>query len=280
MDGKVLGDIKLKRKDQAKTFAVMKKTISVENKTLEQLVQRLLAYIKCGRSTSDVFSYELSAVAPSLFHDNGQMRKNEKSQLLTEMIKLGELEDVHVPAYHIFDGCAWLYNTFWPKNGTMYHVCHNYLQTVRGDSNNAAGITIIFDNYLVHSTKEQEQEQRKSSKKSNHAELDLKISTPVPGDKLDILSNKANKQKLIDLISVVLVNAGISVKHAVEDGDADIMIMKQAIERSCSNETVIVHSHDTDIFVGLVYHAGQDKREYYHDNKKRSIFHNKDQFSF
>ena len=50
------------------------------------------------------------------------MRKNEKSQLLTEMIKLGELEDVHVPAYHIFDECAWLYNTFWPKVGTMYDV--------------------------------------------------------------------------------------------------------------------------------------------------------------
>ena len=48
------------------------------------------------------------------------------------------------------------------------------------------------------------------------------------------------------------------MKHAIEDGDAE-MIMKEAMERSCSYEAVIVHSHDIDIDIDLVYHAGEEK---------------------
>ena len=96
INGKCLGDIKLKRKNHAKTFAVMRKAISVENVCVQvssaELFQRLLAYIQSGHPTSDVFSYELSAVAPSLFHDNGQMKTNNKAELITELIKFGEME--------------------------------------------------------------------------------------------------------------------------------------------------------------------------------------------
>ena len=81
MDGKCLGDVSFKRKDQEKTFAVIKRSVKVDGKEVQissdQLYQRLLASVmRNGSPLSEVFSFELSAVAPSLFYDNGQMRKN------------------------------------------------------------------------------------------------------------------------------------------------------------------------------------------------------------
>ena len=55
MNGKKLSEVQLKKKDQAKTFAVMTKSIPVDNKNIKvssgQLFQRLLANMKCGRAT-------------------------------------------------------------------------------------------------------------------------------------------------------------------------------------------------------------------------------------
>ena len=69
----------------------MKKTIQVDGKELrlssDQLSQRLLASVtKDDVPLSEIFSYELSAVAPSLFLDNGEMRKNNKSDLMNELL--------------------------------------------------------------------------------------------------------------------------------------------------------------------------------------------------
>ena len=87
------------------------------------------------------------------------------------------------------------------------------------------------------------------------ADLVINRNTPAPTNKQDILSNNKNKQQLINLISVVLSDAGITVTHAVEDGDADTFIIQEAVTQHQENDTVIVHSHDTDIFIGLLYHA-------------------------
>ena len=55
----------------------------------------------------EILSYELSGVAPSLFHDNGGMRKNANAELMNEISTI--LTDVlKQSAFHVIDGCAWL----------------------------------------------------------------------------------------------------------------------------------------------------------------------------
>ena len=56
-----------------------------------------------------------------------------------------------------------------------------------------------------------------------------------------------NKQKLIDLFSFHLQQADVTVKHAVEDGDADTLIVEQALNKAEDVNTV-VHSVETDVF--------------------------------
>lgn len=80
--------------------------------------------------------------------------------------------------------------------------------------------------------------------------------------------NNTNKQNLIDLISAYLIKYRIQVVHALEDGDADITIIKEAIIKSANNDYVIVHSVDTDIFVGLIFHSDKHKGEIIMKTKK------------
>ena len=81
-----MGDITLKKKDQVRTFAVMRKSVNVDGNEVrlssENLSQRLLAAVRDKESLTEVFSFELSAVAPYLFYDDGQMRKNNKAELM------------------------------------------------------------------------------------------------------------------------------------------------------------------------------------------------------
>ena len=103
---KCLSEISLKKKDQAKTFAIMRKSVEVGGKKIrlssEQLSQRLLA------SATRVFSYELAAVAPALFLDNGMMRKNNKAELMNALLSTIEciVASYSPDSYHVIDGCA------------------------------------------------------------------------------------------------------------------------------------------------------------------------------
>ena len=53
------------------------------------------------------------------------------------------------------------------------------------------------------------------------------------------MSCKKNKQKLIDLFSSHLLQEGVLVKHALDDGDANTMIVQQAM---------------IDVFIALLHH--------------------------
>ena len=116
IEGKCLSKISLKKADQAVTFASMRKSVKVGDKEIrlssEQLSQRLFASVRDQTLIPDALSYELSAVAPSLFLDDGQMRKNNKADLMNDVLNPGKVE---VDSHHVFDGCAWLYQTAWPK---------------------------------------------------------------------------------------------------------------------------------------------------------------------
>ena len=66
------------------------------------------------------------------------------------------------------------------------------------------------------------------------------------------LSNKRNKQALINLLSQEMSKVGISVAHA--EGDADYKIYKMACASSVRQPTAVI-AEDTDVFQLLTHHA-------------------------
>ena len=186
MDDKCLGDLKFKKKDKAKTFAVMRKSINVDGKetrlSSENLSQRLLATVRDKDLLQDVFSHELSAVAPSLFHDNGDMRKNNKADLMNELLVPGMVNAIQIQGcYYVFDGCAWLYTIPWPKVGNFHDLYKLFFASIKKEREAGSGITVIFDNYNVESTKAPEQKRRKRG--NLISKVDVKLNTLIPTDR-------------------------------------------------------------------------------------------------
>ena len=150
-------------------------------------------------------------------------------------------------SFHIIDGCAWFYNIPWPKVGKLndlYSLFHASLPK-------GQGVIVVFDNYENETTKAPEQKRRKGDAPS--ASVIVKMDTAIPTDRKKFLTCKQNKQKLIDMFSFHLQQEGGMVEHALEDEDADTMIVQQALDKA-KDMNVVVHSFDTDVFNALVYH--------------------------
>ena len=90
LDDKKLGEISFRRKGHAKTFAAMRKSlkigVTVVYMSSDQLSQGLLAsVVQDEAALIEIFSFELLGVSPSLFHNNREMRKNNKTELMNEI---------------------------------------------------------------------------------------------------------------------------------------------------------------------------------------------------
>ena len=130
LDDKKLGEISLKRKEQEKTFATMKKSLKVGETVVQissdQLSQRLLAsVVRDEELLLEIFSHKLSGIALSLFHGTGEMRKaelmNEISAILFDVLTES--------AFHVIDWCAWFYQISWAKVGNIKDLYSFFQQT-------------------------------------------------------------------------------------------------------------------------------------------------------
>ncbi len=90
--------------------------------------------------------------------------------------------------------------------------------------------------------------------------MNLMPETVVSLKKTDFLNNHANKQRFLKLLGDYLERAGCTIAHA--RGDADLLIVQEAIAASHSKDTVLV-GDDTDLIVLLLHHA---------DTKGRALF--------
>ena len=79
------------------------------------------------------------------------------------------------------------------------------------------GVSVLFDNYTIETTKGPEQKRRKNDVVA--IQVNVKWNVPIPSDKKNFLCSKKNKQHLIDLFSPELANDGIIVQHALGDAD-------------------------------------------------------------
>jgi hypothetical protein len=262
LNEKRFGDITLKKADQAVTFAVMRKVVKVGNEDVHMSSQELYHRLMSTASVSGppdkaIFEYELATVCPALFHDDGTMRKSQKSQLAKYIIEMNTSmlqQETTEPAARVFDGCALLHRIPWPKVGTMETVCSSFVASVVHYQRLDAPVCVIFDNYQTETTKDQEQKRRWLNQ-VGAPDVAVQDNTPVPGNKTGFLSNKRNKQNTINLLAKHLSDAGVEVVHAVDEGDADVVIVRRALELAGTERTTIVVADDTDILILLLYHA-------------------------
>ena len=253
LNNKKLGEISLKRKDQAKTFAALRKSVKVGETVVQmssdQLSQRLLAsVVRDEAPLLEIFSYEFSGVAPSLFHDNGEMRKN-KAGLMNEISTI-RTDVLTESAFHVIDGCAWLYRIYWVKVGNIKDLYSSFQQTLLTEcGTNINQVSVLFG-YTVEKTKGSEQKHRKK----NLASVEMKVdwNLPILQNMKSFLTSSSNKQQLVDLFAQKLLIDGMHLKQAT--GDADMLIVKNALVKAEEFDSVVLHSKDTDIFIALLHH--------------------------
>ena len=59
----------------------------------------------------------------------------------------------------------------------------------------------------------------------------------------------------------------MNVKYAINDGDADVLIVNEALSVA-THTKVVAHSVDTDVFIALLYHSSNNKNEILMSTKK------------
>ncbi len=262
------GSIKFVKSQQVKTIAIMRKAVKIGEESIcmssSELYQRLitLAYNK-GMPSQDIFSYELSTVAHSIFHDGGTMRKSQKSKLANRMIKMDD--DIRVNGIQlepgdrsavVIDGCALLHKITWPKVGTFEWLVKLFTMHVFQLKGVAEHVCAVFDSYHTLTTKVPEQKRRRTA--IVHPDVRVDMQNQLPANKAAFLSNNSNKQNLIEYLSSHLASNGIAVDHAGEEGDADVIIVKNTLRIAATVNVTTVIADDTDIFVLLIHHFPQD----------------------
>lgn len=189
------------------------------------------------------FSYELSPFPMSIF-DSMWLRKNAKSSLFA-LFKAVPLEDFdQTDAIFVIDGGMLLHKVLWPHNNTFSSIAAAYVSFIR--RNYGDRVFVVFDGYSEISTKSSEQDRRKRKKGSIDYDF---TATMVPQiSQENFLSSSKNKSLFIDLL-IEHFNRH-NIKWIQCGGDADLTIVKTAIDQSRHNKVVIV-SEDTDVMVLL-----------------------------
>ena len=136
----------------------------------------------------------------------------------------------------------------------METVCASFVSYVVHHRLPGIPLWVIFDSYETSTTKDSEQKRRRVEQ-TVFPDVIVEGRTPVPGNKSGFLSNRKNKQNVIKLLSKYLTKAGVEVEHAGDEGDADTVIVKKALELTLTQHTVIVIADDTDILILLIHHA-------------------------
>ena len=110
------------------------------------------------------------------------------------------------------------------------------------------GTTTVFDGYRTVSTKAAGQLRR--AKKSTSGDILFDQNMQTTTTQAAFLANNHNKERLIEMLSGLLNQAGIQVKQA--QADADALIVSTALSLAAPGKPVVVVGTDTDLLVMLV----------------------------
>ena len=157
---------------------------------------------------------------------------------------------------YVLDGGALLHRVPWPRGSPTYRaVCDLYCTYVQKKYGRAI---VVFDGYNEMSAKAMTQQRRASGKFAATVTFTESMSVTLKKD--NFLSNPKNKQRFLLMLSKTLQHVGCVTHHA--NGDADLLIVKTAVESARTSTTVLV-GDDTDLLVLLCYHASEDGYDLY-----------------
>jgi len=282
------------------TFADMSKPMKTNKRDKlmvdsEVLFRRLLAVSKKRDvSLEQVLTHELAPVPPSLFNNDGTMRKTNKADLAKKLeanceeVQVLEPSDQHDTAY-VIDGMALLqaldeaqFDTFDDLGRTIMQKIQSLLASNQG----VTSVTLVFDRYDVPlSIKQLERERRTGGESTPRYVIDGQRTVP---NYRKFLKNTTNKSALADFLcsyltvaaqlqleenqSVTLAggfNDGLLVKVVDHRGirelpelfstheEADTRLLLHAIHLARAHSRVIVRCDDTDVLVLLIYYCGK-----------------------
>ena len=86
-----------------------------------------------------------------------------------------------------------------------------------------------------------------------HLSVVITKNTPIPTDKMGFLQKQCNKQAFIKFLALYQQAFAVHVLHAEDEGDADVVIVSQAIDLSATQNVTVI-ADDTDILVLLIHH--------------------------
>ena len=256
MNAKCAADYSFKRDAQSVTMA-SKSSVKIDSDHVQVdpqlLFQRLV--IACDNSQlKELFQYELCTYPTALLDSPFTLRQPQKPALadalcakLSPAAKTQPEGDVQ----YALDGGALLHRVPWPRGSQTYkEICNLYCTYVCRKYGSAI---VVFDGYNEISAKYTTLQRRVSGKVA--PTVSFTENMPVTLKKENFLSNPKNKQQFLLMLSQALQTMGSITHHA--DGDADLLIVRTAVESAQTKTTVLV-GDDTDLLVLLCYHARQD----------------------
>ncbi|KAJ8043143.1 hypothetical protein HOLleu_10106 [Holothuria leucospilota] len=268
MVGKTVADISFRRSEQAVTMNA-KMAVKVDGDSFEvdpQLLfqQLLIASDAMYDDKSEIFRFELCSQPSSLFDSSGLMRQANKALLADAMWNLGDCSTEELPSgfvQYVLDGGSLIQRLPWRQGESFNSICNTYLEYV---SKRYCNAVIVFDGYSKGSSTK-DTAHIKRSKGVVGSTVIFSADMPCRSRKDVFLANKDNKQRFINMIGQKMEERGFDVTHA--DDDADLMIVKRAVECANDGSTVVV-GEDTDLLVLLCYHASATSHDIYFMSEK------------
>ena len=216
------------------------------------LFQRFLVVSRSGDlDLGDILSYELSPFPPALFEARNILRKADKPQLAqairdhaTDLSSEALMNSLPETDCYVLDGGSLLHRLPWKTGDSYGAIAESYADfTVR----HYGQATVVFDGYGEGPSIKDNTHQRRG--KNMHPVVSFTAETQFSCRKEDFLSRDENKAHMIALISTALTERGC---HVIQSpGDADVDIVKAAVERSRFCTTTLV-GEDIDLLILLL----------------------------
>lgn len=259
MVGKMVESYTFKKKHRAITMdSKSKMSIDGDEVSIDPLLlfQRLIMVSTHKESLHEAFGYELCGYPPALFEKRNVLLKANKPALANAIWdKVGGISkdeekriEAGKPSY-VLDGGALLHRIPWDTGKTYKDICESYVSHVK----KYGTPVIVFDGYQSGPTPKDGTQARRTGVKSAPS-VQFDENMPLQMKKDEFLANKENKQRFIHLLGEHLERAGLQILHA--KGDADVLIVKTALDVASKRETILVGS-DTDLLVLLVHYTAK-----------------------
>ena len=224
-----------------------------------QLTNRILCMMRNENDLARYITYEWAVYPPSLFYENGMLRKTPKSKLAGVLPKPESCKENEVSMTSVIDGGFLLYRVVWPDKQSYQELYDTYISYVKRHYGEES--IIVFDGYgdQENSTKTLEQE-TSNGPAISRSSVQL-CMVPTTSQK-HFLSNYQNKARSIDGLKTCMVeNHGMHVLQGRDD--ADNLIVQTAIQASNDNGRCTIVGTDTDI-LALLIHKCTNQEIHYH----------------